>query len=132
MLAGTLLLSITQSKGIRQHLHHLQVKIDIKRLETNAVNVFLHYTVTFPNICSFFFPPTQVFLMFDTPPPQVLLRTFDVFVQSSVLPDSVQTFNAYPDSKHFNIFIYVLYLYIEHDFLQVTAVLSHTPTHALS
>lgn len=46
--------------------------------------------------------------------------------------DSVQTFNAYPDSKHFYIFIYALYLYIEHDFLKVMAVLSHTRTHILS
>lgn len=51
----------------------------------------------------FYFFPTQVFLIFDTPPPhsQVLLRTFDICVQSSLLPYSVQTFNAYPDSKHF-------------------------------
>lgn len=86
-------------------------------------------------IHTFLFLDTKIFF-FDTP--QVgscrgnSMRR--LFCSEQLAPqDSVQTFNAYPYSKHLiYLFIYYIYIYIEQDFLRVMAVLSHTRTHILS
>lgn len=91
----------------------------------------------FLNICSshlFFFWDISLFFVFFT----LLSSIFCSGHLNSVicserlaLQDSVQTFIAYPYSKHFYIFIYVLSLYLYRTRLQVRAVMSHAHTFCL-
>lgn len=87
------------------------------QLEINARKVRSHHTVTvwkhFVVHTLFLTQKGCFFFFFDTflfPLRKLTQRSF--CSEQLALQDSVQTFNAYPYSKHFYIYIYVLYLYI--------------------
>lgn len=91
----------------------------------------------FENVCnSHFFFWTQKFSFFDTPSVgfcrgNSMQRSF--CSEQLALQDSVQTFNAYPYSKHL-IYLFIYYIYIYRTGLSASygSTVTHTRTHILS
>lgn len=108
----------------------------------NSRKVLSHHTVTvwkqlqFTRFVFVFFDTKRLFLFFDTSLPQGFSGGWGrwLFVPSdSLCPEILCKHSMHIHTV--NIFIYVYYIYIfiyisiEHDALQVMAVLSHTRTH---